>query len=253
MFGRAPRFPGLTGGRWVPWRGRVLAGAVLLLGVLLPGCVYLRLLDVKRQLNAFDENFAVGGRSELVIEFRNPVLRMKDARFLIGAEPLASVESPEEMTDHFAFSLLTSSGTPPPLQHLSLDLAYRDRRLTKIIVPEKFLLMFSRSVLVETLKQAKDAEVLETKRTARARVTLPPSVEAELPTLERTQFLLGESPEVVAEGDLTTHLYRYGIDGSKRPAPILARLSFDEAGFLRRAFVRWDQSSVEATFVRSEP
>lgn len=253
MFGRS-RHPSTKKASSVPLppRRAVLAAA-LLLGVCLPACVYLRLLDVKRQLQSFDENFAIGGRSELVIEFLNPVLRQKDARFLIGADPLLETVSENGSTDHFEFSLLSSSGTPPPLQRLSLDLGYRDRRLAKIIVPERFLLMFSRNVLVETLKQAKDAEVLETKRIARARVTLPGAMEAELPSLARTQFLLGDPATIAIDGDLRTLNYRFGIDSAKRPVPILTRLSFDADGLLRRVFVRWDQSSVEATFVRSQP
>ena len=38
--------------------GVALIGALLLL---LSACVYLRLLEVKKQLQNFDENFAIGG------------------------------------------------------------------------------------------------------------------------------------------------------------------------------------------------
>ena len=70
--------------------------AALLLLLPLSGCVYLRLLQIKKQLLEFDRNFSLSGRSSLVIEFKNPVLYAKDARFLIGADPLSRTPGDEE-------------------------------------------------------------------------------------------------------------------------------------------------------------
>jgi hypothetical protein len=227
-----------------------LAGALL---SLLSACVYLRLLEVKKQLQNFDENFALSGRSELVIEFKNPILRTKDARFLIGADPLSQSGS-EEVIQHFEFDLVRSSSVPvvPPLGRLGLDLALRRGRLVKIIVPESFMLLFPRNVVVETLKQAKDAEVFEMKKLARGKIHLDREVEAQLPSYAKTLFLMGEPLQRASDGDLQILTYRYTISKAAKDVLILTQLSFDANGLLRKAFVHWDESAIEAVFVREE-
>lgn len=232
-------------------RAGIAAAAVAVL-VFLSGCVYLRLLDIKRQLVDFDKNFLIGGRAELVVEFLQPALYQRDARFLIGAPPLGETLTEEGTLDHFEFFLHRSSAsTPPPFDRLSLDLAYRDKKLVKIIVPENFLMLFSRNVLVETLKQAKDAAVYEMKRLARAKIILSPEVEAELPSRSRTEFLLGSPTETISVGEDETWIYRFGVVTELRPVPIVGRLTFNPDGLLKKAVVRWDSSTVEAEFVRS--
>lgn len=227
---------------------------VALLGTLLSalsGCVYLRLLEVKKQLQNFDEYFAIGGRSELVIEFKKPVIRTKDTRFLIGAEP--SRESDEgEPRAHYDFNLVrvSTESHPPPLAWLTLDLAFDKGKLTKIIVPETFMLLFPRNVIVDTLKQAKDADVFELKKLARAQIHLDPEVEAELPSRTKTEMLLGAPLDVREEETLRTLVYRYTITTARRPVRIEARLSFADDGLLRKTFVQWDQSAIEAQFIR---
>ncbi|MBP9128047.1 MAG: hypothetical protein KBD85_04130 [Elusimicrobia bacterium] len=229
---------------------------VALLGTLLSmltGCVYLRLLEVKKQLQNFDEYFAISGRSELVIEFKKPVIRVKDTRFLIGAEPAHESREGEHRA-HYAFILVRISTVshPPPLARLTLDLAFDNGKLKKIIVPETFMMLFPRNVIVDTLKQAKDADVFELKKLARAQIHLEPEVEAELPSRTKTEMLLGVPLESRDEGDLQTLVYRYTITTARRPVPIEARLSFGSDDLLRKVFVQWDQSAIEAYFVRSQ-
>ncbi len=262
------RPPGLrqTFRTWV--RGGALLG---LAAALLSGCVYLRLLEIKKQLKNFDAHFVIGGRSELVIGFNDPVLKIKDVKYLIGAEPLYQTAEGEDVF-HYEFEKTPAPGPaapvvtgtttfvlteatapaagPPPLAQLSLDLAFGEGKLVKIIVPETFMLLFPRNVLVETLKQAANAEVFETKRLARGHIALPPHIEAELPSLSKTLFLLGEPAMSYPEGDLQTFVYNFRIAKDTRRVPIQGRLSFDARGLLRRVFVRWDISSVEALFQR---
>lgn len=228
---------------------------VALLGTLLSvlsGCVYLRLLEVKKQLQNFDDNFALGGRSELAIEFKKPVIRIKDTRFLIGADPARETNDGEPRA-HYDFELVrvSTESHPPPLSRLTLDLAFDKGKLSKIIVPETFMLLFPRNVIVDTLKQAKDADVFELKKLARARIQLSPHVDAELPSRTKTEMLMGPPLEVRQEENLHTLVYHYTITTARRSVPIEAHFSFADDGLLHTVFVRWDQSSIEALFVRS--
>jgi hypothetical protein len=66
--------------RWLRRRATAvgLAGVALLLG----GCVYLRLLQLKRQLADFDANFTVQVTSGLRLNCLHPVVLADDLRFL---------------------------------------------------------------------------------------------------------------------------------------------------------------------------
>ena|GEM_PF-2674438 len=235
----------------VPYRvvwGAMVFGGVLLL---LTGCVYLRLLDVKGQLNRFDENFFIRGDSEFWVEFRHPLLKMKDVRFLIGADPL-SVSKTDGIHHHYEFELLPgeTATTLPPLHRLGLGLDFKDGLLVRIRVPDPFLRLFSRAVLEETLRQAKNSNILELQKLARAQIFLTEKTDAELPSLEKTLELLGPPLKRSAHGPWQTLTWRYVIVGADRSPSITARLSFDATGRLHTVYVLWDESAVEADFMR---
>lgn len=228
-----------------------LVALVCTLLSLLSGCVYLRLLEVKKQLLDFDANFRISGLSELVIEFKNPVIRTKDVRFLIGADPI-SHSGEEEVRQHYEFDLVRHSTATafPPMGRLSVDLAIQGGKMTKIIVPETFMLLFPRNVIVDTLKQAKNAEVFELKKMARGQIHLDREVEAELPSRSKTLMLLGDPLETATLDGQDVLTYRYSIPNARRDILILTQLTFSRDGLLRKAFVHWDQSSIEALFLR---
>jgi hypothetical protein len=235
------------------WSGRYVALAGLLgaLVSVLSGCVYLRLLEVKKQLSHFDDNFRISGASELVIEFKNPVIRKKDLRFLIGADPL-SLSGKDEVRHHYEFDLVgrSTEAARPPMVRLSVDLAVQQGKMTKIIVPGTFMLLFPRDVIVDTLKQAKDAEIFETKKLARARIRLDPEVDAQLPHRSKTEMLMGRPMDISTVDDQDVLTYRYSISRAERDVPISTQLTFSKDGLLRKVFVHWDQSSIEALFLR---
>jgi hypothetical protein len=217
----------------------------------LTGCVYLRLLTVKNQLRDFDANFAFGGRRSWYVEFKNPSLYAKDISFLIGAPPLSVSTTTTGTLLSYEFEMVRSTPTAPTaLERLSLGIASEGNMLRQAIVPETFLLYFSRRVLEETFRQAKDAQVVKLKKTARADVRLSPEADAELPSLERTLLLLGEPLKSEESGDLRVLNYRYKIIGDKRGVPILVHLSFAADGDLRRAVITWDTSTVDVSFLR---
>ncbi|MGQ0644544.1 MAG: hypothetical protein ACT4O3_03530 [Elusimicrobiota bacterium] len=231
----------------------IAAGAALLF---LSGCVYLRLLEVKKQLRDFDENFQVSGDPEMVLEFKNPVLTAKDARFLIGADPLESSRSDGETTVHYEFERVrpstSSEAAAAALDNLSLDVRARDGKLTALVVPPSFLELFSRGVLEQTLRQAARADIVQTRKLARAKVELPADVDDELKSLDDTLSLLGPPLSEEEEEGLRVLLYRYRIvRDDKKKVPIVARLGFSpEDGRLRRIFITWDTASIDVRFIR---
>lgn len=250
-------------------------GWILLLPLLLSGCVYLRLLQVKRQLSDFEDNFDLGGRAEWVVTFKNPTLFEKDAVFLVGSEPLSSWMEGEEKILHWEFELVGGSNIPPPpLAHLSVNVATKNRRVTRLIVPEKFLLFFSRGVLSSSLRQAANADVHEWSRRVNARLEFPPELESELPSQDRALMLLGPPRETITpqaplentptqiSGDKAEisasnlpdtweqGVYHFRILKDDFPETITARLWFSPDRLLRRIAITWDRSTVDAEFLR---
>jgi hypothetical protein len=169
---------------------------------------------------------------------------------LIGADPLNKNVSHDGVYK-YEFEMVRSTPTPPaPLEKLSLALQMEGGKLTKIIVPELFMYIFPRGVLLETMRQAAHADVLQTKRLVRARIKLSTQADAELPSLEKTLSLLGEPLDRKENGELQVLIYRYHIRKDQRNVPIIARLGFSSGGDLQNVFVKWDTSSVDVHYLR---
>ncbi len=225
--------------------------ALLVPLVLLSGCVYLRLLEVKRQLRDFDANFGLTGRPFLSIDLKHPVLTGKDVTFLIGALPRTVTPGDDADVWHYDFEAVRSSGPQNvPLETLCLDLRVKGGKLLSIVVPEKYLYYFSRDIVIECLRGAVDAEVLKLSKTVRAVLRLTRSTDADLPSLDKTYILLGQPLEVRPDGEWKQLLYRYRIVDAKRDVPIIARFSFDANGLMHRGIISWDTSTIDVTFLR---
>ncbi|MBI4397222.1 MAG: hypothetical protein HY548_09015 [Elusimicrobia bacterium] len=221
--------------------------------LVLSGCVYLRLLELKSQIKSFDKNFTVSGHPELIIQFHNPILFTKDMRFLIGADPLSKKTLGNEKIWHYEFKIVRHS--PPektPMEDLNLTLYFAKGKLSRFTVPETFLLLFSREVMTETMRLAGNSEVLETKRLVRAHMRLSPEADAKLPSREKTLSLMGKPLAVQQQEDLQTYIYRYRIVNDPNKVPIIARFGFSKDGKLRRVFVTWDTASVDVHYSRDK-
>jgi hypothetical protein len=224
-----------------------LLGALLLLA----GCVYVRLLQVKNQLRDFDANFGLTGSPFLSIDLKNPIMKDKDTVFLIGAPPRTVTPEGDALLWHYDFEAVRSSGPlNAPLEKLFLDLRVRGGKLVNVIIPETFLSYFSRDVVGECFKHAVDAEVFKLQKTLKASIRLAPGTDGELPSFEKTETLLGPALETDREDDWRRLTYRYRIVDARRNVPIIARLSFDDAGRMRHARITWDTSTVDVTFLR---
>lgn len=250
----ARRRPAIASPLFGPSSRRRVARSICLLFVFfsLSGCVYLRLLMLKNQLVCFDKNFEIRGRPELIIHFKNPVMYAKDARFLIGAPPLKKYSKKNRRFWYYEFDMVRHNGPENvPMEKLSLTLQVRKRRVIDLRIPETFMLLFPRNVIIETFRNAAHADVLKLKKTARARIRLSSTTDAELPSLQKTLKLMGPPLEITRTRNWQTLVYRYRIVKDKNDVPIIARLSFSEDNLLRHVHVFWDTATVDVTFLRN--
>jgi len=181
----------------------VLFGAFVAIAFALTGCVYLRLLQVKRQIAAFDENFSVATDIGVTITCRNPVLLTDDIRWLgLAPETSRTVGSAEEWRVRWVKQL-------PPTIHedgafdIVLELVFSRDKLARISIPERYFAVMSKKLLLDLLRSLGGAKVDKDKRALEAQLA---SARPDLPGIEK---LLGRPTGKTTQGDETIYRYRY--------------------------------------------
>jgi hypothetical protein len=189
----------------------VLAALCLLLG----GCVYLRLLELKRQLADFDRYFAVDESNGLAFTMQKPVLLVDDMDFFELAP-----ESTEQLGAALRWHLRWIKDYAAPGEHatdyeVEADFTFVDGRLVRLHLPERIFSFVQKSFVLQALRSLGHASV--DKSSHSARTTLDP---AGLAPLTRTDLLhfLGAPLDLQREGSqlLLHYVYR---DVCAAPAP----------------------------------
>lgn len=171
--------------------------------LLLSGCVYLRLLELKHQLAAFDRNFAVETDDGLRIICRHPVLRTSDIRWLgLPPESIRRVGSAERWRIRWA-KVRPAGGHEARRHDIIIHLLFSDGRLTRVSIPQTYFALVPKSFLLDLLRSLGGAQVNRTGRTVEARL---PAAQPDLPVIER---LLGRpTSRTTAPGEDVYH-YRF--------------------------------------------
>jgi len=126
-----PRWSGLL----VRRTPALLAGALVCL--LLGGCIYLRLLELRNQLASFDRYFEADLRDGVKITCRKPVLLDEDmAFFKLVPEARERVGAAERW--HFRWVKAYAVADENPRNYeVAVDFIFVDHRLTRVILPER--------------------------------------------------------------------------------------------------------------------
>jgi hypothetical protein len=201
----SPSLPVTVSPRRVPaLRALLLAFCALLLG----GCVYLRLLEVKQQLGKFDEFFALQTQEGLALVCQTPVLRTSDIRW-IGLHPestkkLGQAEQwrvrwvkqlPEGMTEETEFDIV-------------LELSFANDKLSRVAIPERYFAVMPKQFLVGVIKSLGRGKIDKTGKRIDAEVSAA-EIAAARPKLPAIDKLLGKPSEEREEGPATIVRYRY--------------------------------------------
>jgi hypothetical protein len=150
-------------------RGLAVAAAAATL-VLLSGCIYLRLLELKRQFASFDRHFEADTREGLRITCRKPVLLDEDlAFFRLAPESRQRAGAAERW--HFRWVKHPPVPGEDPARHeVTADFVFVDHRLTRVLLPERFFVFVPKPLFLSILRAFGHAQVDRDKRTATARV-----------------------------------------------------------------------------------
>lgn len=192
-----------------PPRGRRFrAAALALLALLLGGCVYLRLLEVKLQLAKFDRYFALRSDDGLVILCQKPVIRPDDVRwFGVKPESVRRLGQAEEWQIRWV-KQLPPGVTEAQVYDISIELGFADNRLNRVAIPERYFAFMPKAFLVGVIRGFGRGRIDEAGKTVATSISAP-EVAAARPRLVAAERLLGRPTEVSSEGGLAVHRYRY--------------------------------------------
>lgn len=227
-------------------RKRATAIASLILaGLLLTGCVYLRLLQLKWQLASFDEYVEVEHKDGLAFVFKKPLLLTDDMRWL-GFFPSETEKDGE--FDHWNMIFDKQYKEPsdePDIYDMSVQLTFEEERLKSLRLSEAYLAIIPADLLVTMARSLGGAEIDRKNRTASVSIEDDEdgtTYEFTVPTIEDTITLLGKPYRESKEEMSVINRYHYHLKRPKDKEKADAKkpvywieMTFDsETGKLRR-------------------
>ena len=217
-------------------RRRLFALLLLACVAAFSGCVYLRLLDLKKQFSRFDQHFKADLTDGLRIECLDPLLQVGDARWLgIFPESITTAGTAEDWRVRWV-----KESSPGPLEtsvyDVELSARFVDGRLARVGIPERYFAFCSKELFLNLLRSTGEARIDRSSRSAE--VDNKPATEGpqpKLPTIESIDGMLGRPTEFTKKEGLTIYRYRYKPMTTEKKARSL-EVSFafnDSTGFLQ--------------------
>ncbi|MGA3006758.1 MAG: hypothetical protein ABSE59_02585 [Opitutaceae bacterium] len=188
---------------------------LLALGLLLSGCVFLRLLELQHQFAEFDRYISVSEKAGLTFTFKQPVLLVEDMAFFNLAP-----ESTERLGLALRWHLrwikdYSAPGEKAASYEVTADLTFVDGRLVRVHLPERIFSFVPKSLVLQALRSLGHARIDKSQHSARAALDA-----VGLATLTQDDLLrfLGRPLDSRRDGRLLLLHYRYsGV--SPGPAP----------------------------------
>lgn len=166
-------------------RRAALGPALLLAALALGGCVYLRLLELKRQLADFDRYFEVDQSDGLKIVFKEPVLLGGDLEFF-NLLPEQRKKSGSAELWHFRWTKDYSvDGETAENFEVTADFIFSLGKLARVILPERIFAFMPKPSFLGMVKSFGQAKIDREKRTASAHFDEPSGAGPPLRRLSR--------------------------------------------------------------------
>jgi hypothetical protein len=199
----------------------------------LSGCVYLRLLEIKRQLADFERHFSLEYRDALVVVSREPVLLKEDILYLARNRPSRAEEGPR----HSMWQYYFVKQYPPRQEEegggfdVPVRLFFDKDKLYMGALPARYFKLMPRAFIIEALSAIGRAQVNPITRYAEGRFTMKIKKWGDpLPRRQDFLKLMGRPYSIDNTDEDTTLSFLYSLQrGGPDPSPpsaAWARLTF---------------------------
>ena len=214
--------------------------------MLLGGCVYLRYLQVKRQLAEPERYLSLGKQSGLTLSFREPVLHPGDVLHVAKHLPSQRIEGRDETQWTYAFLKETRRGIyDSGPDNVPVDLFFQNGKLRRGRLPERFAEILDFDFVFQTLRAIGRARVDVRTRSVQCHVPGPELRKAALHCPSRSDLLhvLGTPLREMVTDSERRLVYRYLLKSG--PSEAQKALSRSRAVFV---FGTKDVSLLRAEF-----
>lgn len=191
-------------------RNRKFAVIALLICCLgLSGCVYLRLLEVKKQLAKFDKYFEVEVTDSFTLHLNDPVIYDSDILYLTELNPSRTVENNKEK--EFVYHFVKVEETPAPGNHdLIFTLSFNEKKKLDTLVFSPIILKIVPARFLElSIRAVGHGKVDRGKRQLKGDVDKVAQEGLEIPTYDKMIAVMGEPYEIVQKPDGKHAIFRY--------------------------------------------
>jgi hypothetical protein len=195
--------------------------------LLLSGCVYLRLLELKKQIGRFDEYFGLQTRDGIAIICHEPVLRTGDIRW-IGVMPESTRKLGVAEQWHVRWVKQLPPGVTEKMEYdIVLELGFAQDKLTRVAIPERYFAVMPKQFLIGVIKTVGRGRIDKSRKQLEATVSAA-EVAAARPNLPSIDKLLGQPSEEREDGTRTIVRYRYVPSTKESRAGVFdMQLTFD--------------------------
>ena len=217
--------------RNTPHLRRLLAFLLLASALFGSGCVYLRLLELKKQFARFDAFFKADTTDGVRIDCLKPLLRTDDVRWL-GVFPEIIVTDGERETWRVRWIKDAPAGPPETAVYdVELSARFLDDQLCHVAIPERYFQFFPKELFVNLLRSTGSARIDRSSRSATVEnAPAPDAPEIKPPTLDSIGGMLGRPTERTQRDGLDILRYRYRpVTREKKAKPLDVTFTFDAA------------------------
>ena len=187
---------------------------IVLIAFGLSGCVYLRLLKLKKQFRDFERYILLENTYGLAMIFKEPVLLAQDIVWLLRGKPAIEVRSGRNILFKYAFkkSYSDENFLESDVTQIALFFFFQDNKLYKVRFPKAFSRYLKPELLAGSLRSVGSGTLNKQRRSVSA--TFPTHHQTSdkiIPTQSEVEHILGIPYRLTETPSSNTLFYQYEI------------------------------------------
>jgi hypothetical protein len=187
---------------------------ILLLIGLISGCVYWRLLQIKIQLNEFDQYFSVIVADDFTWHFKQPLVYSDDFTFLSKLQPSSIQPESNGQEWQYLFRKVNGQGKifQPEVSYFFTLKFNQEQRLTDFSLSPLFLNMVPTKFLEASLRSLGSGDIYESTRQLKVSADKVLKISSNLPKQAKITQHFGQPIEITEEDGLDVYLYHFRLE-----------------------------------------